>query len=175
MGESPRRVRLRTGDTVWIRPVRSTDAAELQRAFALLSETSRYRRFMTGTLRLTDSQAAYFAEVDHVHHEAFVALSTQHGSDIVGVARFIRYVDDPVEADLAITVADEWHGRGLATVLVRLLSERALAVGVQRFRAEMMADNEPVLRLLRRAGLAGEAVSGDMASGYVELSTPAGS
>ena len=169
MDEVARLVRLRTGDTAWIRPIRCSDAAELQRAFALLSETSRYRRFMTGTLRLTDSQAAYFTEVDHVSHEAYVALSPQDETYIVGVARFIRYRTDPDDADLAITVADSWHDRGLATYLVRELSERALAVGVKRFRAEMMADNEPILRLLRRAGLTGETVTGGVVSGHIEL------
>lgn len=169
MDEARREVQLRTGDTVWIRPVRSTDAAELQRAFALLSETSRYRRFMTGTPRLTDSQAAYFTEVDHLDHEAYVVHAPDDATYIIGVARFIRYPSAPDEAELAITVADSWHGRGLGTVLVRTLSERALDVGVTRFRAEMMADNEAILRLLRSAGLTGETVAGAMVSGYIGL------
>ena len=169
MDEAPQQVRLRTGDTVWIRPVRSTDAAELQRAFALLSEESQYRRFLTGTPRLTDSQAAYFTEVDHVNHEAYVAHSPDDETYIIGVARFIRHPSGADDAELAITVADSWHNRGLATVLVRRLGERARDVGVKRFRAEMMAGNEAVLRLLRSAGLAGETVAGGVASGHIEL------
>jgi len=169
MDEGPCEVRLRSGDTVRIRPVRSADAAELQRAFALLSEESRYRRFMSGTTRLTDRQAAYFTEVDHIHHEAYVAHSTYDASYIIGVARFVRYPEAPDDADLAITVADSWGGRGLATVLVRMVTERAIEVGVKRFRAEMMADNQPVLRLLRSAGLTGERVTGEMVSGHIEL------
>ena len=169
MDETPQQVRLRTGDTVWIRPVRSTDAAELQRAFALLSDESKYRRFLTGTPRLTNSQAAYFTAVDHVNHGAYVAHSPDDETYIIGVARFIRYPSAADDAELAITVADSWHNRGLATVLVRRLGERARDVGVKRFRAEMMADNEAVLRLLRSAGLAGETVTGGMASGYIDL------
>ena len=166
---APRRVRLRSGDTVWIRPVRSTDAAELQRAFALMSEESQFRRFLTGTPRLTDAQAAYFTDVDHVDHEAYVAHSPQDETYIIGVVRFIRYPSAPEDAELAITVADSWHGRGLATELLRTLSERAVDVGVRRFRAEVMADNEAVLRLLRSAGLTDEVVSGDLRTGYVVL------
>lgn len=169
MDAGPVKVRLRSGDTVRIRPVRSTDAAELQRAFALLSEESRYRRFLTGTTRLSDSQAAYFTEVDHDNHEAYVAHSTQDASYIIGVARFIRCLTPPHEAELAITIADDWHNRGLATVLVRALSERAREVGVTRFRAEMLAGNEAALRLLRSAGLTGETVAGQLASGHIDL------
>ena len=165
-------VRLRSGDAVWIRPIRDTDAAELQRAFALMSEASQYRRFLTGTPRLTDSQAAYFTAVDHVDHEAYVAHAADDEDYIIGVARFIRYPSAPDDAELAVTVADSWHGRGLGTALLRVLTARAIAVGVKRFRAEMMADNEAVLSLLRSAGMTDETVSGEMASGHVVLARP---
>ena len=162
-------VRLRSGDLVRIRPIRDSDAYELQRAFALMSEESQYSRFLTGTPRLTDSQATYFTAIDHVGHEAYVAHSPDDETYIIGVARFIRYASAPDDAELAITVADSWHGRGLATALLRVLTERAVAVGVKRFRAEMMADNEAVLRLLRSAGMTDETVSGELASGWIEL------
>ena len=165
-------VRLRSGDVVRIRPIRDTDAFELQRAFTLMSEQSQYRRFLTGTPRLTDSQAAYLTAVDHVGHEAYVAHSPDDETYIIGVARFIRYASAPDDAELAITVADSWHGRGLATALLRVLTERAIAVGVKRFRAEMMADNEAVLRLLRGAGMRDETVSGQLVSGTIELAPP---
>ena len=167
--DGAREVRLGSGDTVRIRPIRDSDARELQRAFALMSEESQYSRFLTGTPRLTDSQATYFTAIDHVGHEAYVAHSPDDETYIIGVARFIRHAAAPDEAELAITVADSWHGRGLATALLRVLTERAITVGVKRFRAEMMADNEAVLRLLRSAGMTDETVSGELASGTIEL------
>ena len=165
-------VELRGGDVVRVRPIRDSDAFELQRAFALMSEQSQYRRFLTGTPRLTDSQAAYFTAVDHVGHEAYVAHSPDDETYIIGVARFIRYASAPDDAELAITVADTWHGRGLATALLRVLTARAVEVGVKRFRAEMMVDNEAVLRLLRRAGMTDETVRGDVVSGSIALAPP---
>ena len=165
-------MRLRSGDLVRIRPIHDSDAYELKRAFALMSEESQYSRFLTGTPRLTDSQATYFTAIDHVGHEAYVAHSPDDVTYIIGVARFIRYASAPDDAELAITVADSWHGRGLATALLRVLTGRAIAVGVKRFRAEMMADNEAVLRLLRSAGMTDETASGEMASGYLELVPP---
>lgn len=174
MDDSACEVRLRSGDPVWIRPIRSTDAAELQRAFALMSEESQYRRFLTGTPRLTDSQATYFTAVDHVDHEAYVAHSPSDETWIIGVARFIRYPEARDDAELAITVADSWHGRGLGTALVRVLRERALEVGVKRFRAEMMGDNEAILRLLRGNGLTDETVDGERVVGRIDLAGSGG-
>jgi RimJ/RimL family protein N-acetyltransferase len=165
-------VRLRSGDLVRIRPIHDSDAYELKRAFALMSEESQYSRFLTGTPRLTDSQATYFTAIDHVGHEAYVAHSPDDETYIIGVARFVRYASAPEDAELAITVADSWHGRGLATALLRVLTERAVAVGVRRFRAEMMADNEAVLSLLRSAGMTDETVSGEVASGHIVLAPP---
>jgi hypothetical protein len=43
---------------------------------------------------------------------------------------------------------------------------------VKRFRAEMMADNEAVLSLLRSAGMTDETVSGEVASGHIVLAPP---
>lgn len=169
MEQAPHPVRVRTGHTVWVRQVRSTDAVELQRAFALLSDLSRYRRFLTGTPRLTDRQATYFSDVDHHHHEALVALPEERATDIVGVARFIRHRAAPTDADLAITVVEEWQGRGLATTLLRLLSMRAREVGVRRFTVDMLADNAAVLALVRGAGLVDEVSVEQVISGHVDL------
>ena len=162
-------VRLRSADTVWVRPIRGDDAVELQRAFALLSDLSRYRRFLSGTPSLTDQQASYFSDVDHDRHEALVALPAERSTDIVGVARFVRYPAASTDADLAITVADDWHRRGLGTALLRLLSERARAVGIRRFTVDMLADNDAVLALMRGAGGSGEVVEGKVVTAHIAL------
>jgi GNAT superfamily N-acetyltransferase len=60
---------------------------------------------------------------------------------IAGVARFARDDLDPAIAEVAILVADEWQHRGLARQLLRPLAERARSAGIERFRAEVQADN----------------------------------
>src|SRR5690349_21956672 len=150
---SPEQVLLRSGHTVWVRPVLRSDSSGLQVAVSTMSELSRYQRFLTGTVALSDRVAAYFSEVDHRDHEALVALRDPEDDEIVGVARYVRHPDEPTEADLAMTVVDEWHERGLATALLARLAERAREEGVQRFLVDVIADNTAVLALLRRSGL----------------------
>jgi GNAT superfamily N-acetyltransferase len=159
---------LRDGRRVYVRPVRADDADELQDGFALLSELSRYQRFHTGTPALSDRVARYFAEVDHVDHEALVAVPLGPPA-IVGVARFIRIDDSPEHADLSITVADDWQRLGLGAGLLRLLGKRARAVGVSRFTMEMLADNEGIRALVLAAGGVVEASDGAVGSGHLDL------
>jgi RimJ/RimL family protein N-acetyltransferase len=152
---------------VCVRPVQPDDADELQEAFALLSEQSRYQRFHTGTPELTDRVARFFADIDHSDHEALIAIDGS--SDIVGVARFIRYRASPHEADLAITVADDWQRMGLGTSLLRLLTARARSEGIGRFTMEMLVDNAGILALVRGAGGVVEPPDGSVVRGHIDL------
>lgn len=90
----------------------------------------------------------YLTEVDHRDHEALVALADDHG---VGVARFVR-TKDPEVAEAAVTVVDDWQGKGLGTALLELLARRARQEGIHRFSAVVLAQNQDMLDVLRGLG-----------------------
>ena len=69
----------------------------------------------------------------------------------VGVARYVRQADDPYTADIAVTIVDEWQGRGLGTELLARLSDRAREEDIRRFTALVAAENVAVAGLLRNA------------------------
>jgi GNAT superfamily N-acetyltransferase len=138
------------GAVVHVRPIEPEDKELLRAGFERLSPESRYRRFLHSVSHLTDADLAYFTEVDHHDHEALVAVGP-HGSELVGVARYIR-LDDPDTAEVAIAVLDDWQGRGVGTLLMHELTNRARAAGVRRFAATCLADNAMVIDLLRRLG-----------------------
>ena len=115
-----------------------------------MSEESLYKRFMSPVARLTESQLRYLLEVDHRDHEALLAVDEDSG-EAVGVARFIR-LDDPGVAEAAIIVVDSWQGSGLGKAMLRMLAEAARDVGVERFEANVLHDNLPMLALLDSLG-----------------------
>ena len=143
-----RLVALRDGSAVLIRPVQSTDAPLVADGFARLSPRSRQLRFLTRKKQLSSAELRYLTDVDHHDHEALVALNPADGRG-VGIARYIRHAGDPHAAEIAVTVVDDWQGRGLGTALVARLSGRARSEGIRRFTALVAEDNVAVARMLR--------------------------
>ena len=55
-------------------------------------------------------------------------------------------------AEIAFVVSDAVHGLGIATLLLEHLAAAARAAGIQRFTADVLADNAPMLQVMRDAG-----------------------
>jgi RimJ/RimL family protein N-acetyltransferase len=142
---------LRDGSAVLIRPVRGTDAPLLAEGFARLSERSRRLRFLGRKNTLTEADLRYFTDVDHHDHEALGAVDHVRGGG-VGIARYVRDREDPGAAEIAVTIVDDWQGRGLGAELLARLSDRACQEGIVRFTALVAADNAAVAGLLRSSG-----------------------
>jgi GNAT superfamily N-acetyltransferase len=140
---------LRDGSQVRVRQGHRSDRDLLLRGFERLSPESRYRRFLAPTPELTEGMVRYLTEIDHHDHEAMIALDERTGEGI-GVARYVRDVDRADVAEVAVTVIDDWQGRGLGTLLLKVISARAREEGITTFTALMLAANEEVLDLLKR-------------------------
>ncbi len=151
-----------------VRALRPEDAPGLAEAFEQLSETSRYRRFFTAKLRLSEQCLAFLTAVDHHDHEALVAVAPCSGQ-LAGVARFIRSPRAPDFAELAVTVTDSWQRRGLGTALLRELAQRAAEEGIRCFVAEILAENRPMLTLARRLGDTETTCHGSTVSARIDL------
>jgi RimJ/RimL family protein N-acetyltransferase len=143
--------RLPDGAPVLIRPIRADDKRMLTDGLRRLSDESVHRRFLTPKRSFSRAELRYLTEVDGRDH---VALVAEHPSApvrrLIAVARFVRLAEDPHAAEVAITVADDWQGRGLGSMLSEQLAEEARRLGIRRFTATMAADNVPAHRLMAR-------------------------
>src|SRR3954451_13881222 len=133
MGDEER-VRLRDGSRVIVRPVRPEDREMFAAGFQRMSGESRYRRFMSHKKKLSERELDFFTRLDHDLHEAVGAIDVDSGEG-VGVARMHRHPDDPSLAEAAVTIADDWQGRGLGGLLLDRLVKRARQLGVTHFDA----------------------------------------
>ena len=73
---------------------------------------------------------------------------------IVAHAAYIR--ETPDRAEVAFEVADDWQGRGIATVLLAHLSELATADGIETFTAIVLPENHRMIQVFRDSGFAVE-------------------
>ena len=112
-------VTLRDGTDAFVVPLERTDRAALVAEFETLSPESQRRRFLAPVRHLSDAMLDHLVDdVDGVDHIALVLCAeTSPGVyDPIALARLVRYADVTDAADLAVTVKDEWQGRGVATV-----------------------------------------------------------
>jgi RimJ/RimL family protein N-acetyltransferase len=143
--------RLPDGAPVLIRPIRPDDKCMLETGLRHLSRESVQRRFLAPKTRFSRAELRYLTEVDGRDHAALVAEYPGHPvRRLIGVARFVRLHDDRDAAEVAIVVADDWHRRGLGSLLARELAAVARRSGVRRFTATMASDNVPAHRLMHK-------------------------
>jgi GNAT superfamily N-acetyltransferase len=157
--------RLRDGSEVRIRELTPQDAPVLAEAFERLSTESRDLRFLGAKPRLSTHDLEYLTNIDGHAHEALGAVdaATSRG---VGVARFVRLDPQAPVAEVAVTVIDGWQRRGLGTLLLERLSERARAEGIERYTALVSGDNRAVVGLLDSIGA--RVLTANAAAGTVE-------
>jgi RimJ/RimL family protein N-acetyltransferase len=133
-----------------IRPIRREDRNALAEAFERLSDESRYRRFLTPKPRLSARELDALTDVDHLTHEAVVAVDPR--GHLVGVARYAPWPNRVATAELAITVADEWQGKGLGIQLAARAVVAARDNGIAVLTGSTLWENEPARRILSRLG-----------------------
>jgi len=118
---------LAAGDTVTVRTV-----------FDGLSMRSRFLRFHAGRSMLPLRMQQRLADVRPGSHEAHVAVLDDRP---VGIVRWIRYAEEPQNAELAIEVIDAVQAGGIGRQLAARAARSAMAAGVQWFLAYIDESN----------------------------------
>jgi len=150
---------LADGARLGVRPIGADDREALSVWFGRLSPESRRRRFLGPKPRLSGRELTYLTDVDHVSHTALVAVDET--GRLVGEARYATDTPGARTADFAVTVADEWQGRGVGSRLAAQLVERARANGIARLTALTLWENTAAISLLHRLGFLRAGYDGD--------------
>jgi RimJ/RimL family protein N-acetyltransferase len=150
---------MHTAALVRVRPIDSHDRDAFSAWFGRLSDESRRKRFLGPKPRLSSRELTYLTEVDHVSHTALVAVDAS--GELIGEARYATSKPGDRIADFAVTVADEWQGRGVGSRLAARLIEAARANGMTRLTAMTLWDNTAAIALLHRLGFLRAGYDGD--------------
>ncbi len=140
-------VLLRDGRTAQLRPIRPEDTELLVDFYSRVSDESKYYRFFSPMPTLSDRDVHRFTHVDHRERVAFVMLV---GGQLIAVGRYD--IVRPGEAEVAFLVEDRHQGRGIAQLLLEHLAQAGRERGVEKFVAEVLPDNQKMIRTFRDAG-----------------------
>lgn len=147
-------VTLRNGRNVTVRPIRPEDKEEFEAAFERLCAEARYTRFFTAVRTLSEKILDSATHPAPDREVALVALSDEGSRKIIiGGARYVSAPGSD-SCEFAVTVADDWHGQGLARCLMETLIKTARARGLQRMEGFVLSANSSMRRLASRLGFA---------------------
>ncbi len=145
-------VLLRDGSTLHLRPIMPEDQDKLLALFYRLSRHTVYLRFHHVLTRMSKEQAGRFSTVDYDNTFALVATVGEGEEEkIIAVGRYYRLPRRDT-AELAIVVEDTYQGKGIGTHMLEQLSGIARDNGIRAFEAEVLAENEQMLKVLHDSG-----------------------
>jgi acetate---CoA ligase (ADP-forming) len=140
---------LRDGTLVLIRSADARDRERIEDYLAALSEDSRRLRFGTASVSVTDVAARAIESAPG--HLTLIALHGPSG-EVVGGTQYFRQHGD--RAEVSVSVADRFQGRGLGSILIGRIAEAAAANGIATFVATVLPDNHRMLEVFRESGFA---------------------
>jgi acyl-CoA synthetase (NDP forming)/RimJ/RimL family protein N-acetyltransferase len=156
---------LADGSTVEISQATPDDATDVRQLHEGLSPENAYFRFFSLSKQAPLREARRLCRPRGSDHAALLA---RLGGQLVGVASY-EPTDRPGIAEVAFAVADEMHGRGVATLLLEHLVSLARQRHLAAFAAETLPENVAMLRVFADAGLQ---VKRKFADGVIELIMP---
>lgn len=137
---------LRDGTRVVIRPICEGDSKLEARFIETLSPSSRRFRFLDSMKSPSDTLLRNLTVIDPSTDAAFIAVTdVQDAEREIGVARFSASPGRD-DCEFAVTVGDEWQGKGLGTLLMK----RLIAVAKERGLKSMHSSDAPDNELMRR-------------------------
>lgn len=149
--QEERRMTLANGVEVLIRPAHAADADALRALFHLLSPDDVYTRFFRRVRSLSYQDLQTLCNVNHETQVAFLAVTGPRENEVV-VASGCYFLNSTTNlAEVAYMVAPDCQGQGLGTALQTRLQDYAMARGVRGFIAEILANNERMVRLAANA------------------------
>lgn len=145
-------IEMEDGKHVTFRMAHPQDADLYQEFITDLSDNSRYMRFFSGLKKLPDHALKEFTNPQFPDSFAVVAIVSDGEEERqIGVARWVPSGTEGI-GEFALVVADDCHGQGIASKLMRLLISAATLGQLRRIEGHILKKNVPMLTLVKKMG-----------------------
>lgn len=130
-----------------------SDREKIVDGFKKLSRKSVYHRFFGFMKELAGQQLEDLLNTDKKDHVAWTAFDIVEDEAIgIGIGRFKRSESNPEEAELALTVIDEYQDKGVGTVLLAVMYYLGIKLDITTFTGVILADNSKLIRRFKDLG-----------------------
>ena len=140
-----------------LRPIRPEDEPKMVRFHEKLSEESVYLRYFRAFKLDQRVEHERLTRICYVDYDRDIVLVVEHadpetgGQEIVAVGRLTR-LPNPVEAEFAMLVRDDFQGRGVGTHLLQNLLSFGRDEGIRRVVAWMLPENRGMIEISEKLG-----------------------
>ncbi len=149
-------ITLRDGSPALVRAIRPDDRERLQTAFLALDRESVYLRYFMYKRELTEADLDRLCNPDFaVRVVLVVTLEADANEVVVGSGGYVAQAaaDGSRVPEVAFAVDAKLRGQGIASKLLAVLTDIARRDGFERFEADVLGRNTPMLTVFARSGL----------------------
>jgi acyl-CoA hydrolase/GNAT superfamily N-acetyltransferase len=143
---------IKGGLSLLFRPVRINDESLIKDFFYSLSDQSLQRRFMSFRQDMPHALRQDFVVIDYTK-ELIILATIKVGEQelVVGIGQISRN-ENTLFAEVAFAVRDDHQNLGIGTELLAYLTILAKKEGMHGFIAEVLMENQPMLRVFEKMG-----------------------
>ncbi len=157
---------LSDGVTIEIRAARPDDFDGVRDMHAKMSSDNLYLRFFSMSQLVAEQEARRICREPGPDHAALLAVLD---GEVVGCGTYERGGAGSRSAEVAFSVSDDMHHRGIGMLLLEHLVSLARGRGLREFTAETLSENAAMLRVFADAGLQ---VQRSLVDGVYDLTFP---
>lgn len=142
----------RSGILLDIRPLTAADAGALQAHVRALSPRSRHNRYLGGVNELARPEVERL--LSGVGGTVFPLIADMVDGELGTMVGEAVYALDRAAgtAEFALSVRDDWQGKGIGTALLGAIAMRATRAGARLIHGETVRGNDAMLALAARVG-----------------------
>ncbi len=136
--------------SIRFRPMKPSDEDAMRRLFYRCSREMIFYRYFYSIKTMDHNKMQTYVNVDYQKEFALVGFNADR--KIIGEARMIRD-ERTYFGEVAFLIDDKYQGLGIGTHMLDVLIGRSRDMGLKGLTAEVMADNQPMLKVFEKAGL----------------------
>jgi len=148
------------GAAIRFRAMKPSDEEGMRRFFYRCSKEMIFYRFFYSIKTMDHNKMQTYVNVDYHREFSIVGLVVEEGNQkIIAEARMVRD-ERTAFGEVAFLIDERFQGIGIGTYLLSRLVEQGREQGLKGLTAEVLADNQPMIKVFEKSGLPLEASLG---------------